>query len=109
MAMSVVSYIVIRILQSFEKMEPVIAPASQDPNRNPVHWPSEATRYDMEDIETTFKLGLTMNARAGVFVNLRPATATATKSAILSETKSARAPANQLTNCVGSRGGKSRA
>jgi len=75
MANMIVSYVIIRLLQNFDKIEPMSPPASQDPSRNPRLWPSEATRYDMEDLETTYKLGLTMNARDGVFVKLHQATA----------------------------------
>ncbi|KIW67864.1 hypothetical protein PV04_07082 [Phialophora macrospora] len=74
MAMMIVSYVIIRILQSFQDIEPVVAPASQTPRRNPSRWPSEETRYDMKDVETTFKIGVTMSPRDGVWVKLHPAT-----------------------------------
>lgn len=73
MAMMIVSYIVIRMLQQFEDIEHVDAPASRDPDKNPKQWPSEETRYDMEDGQTTFKIGVTMSPRDGVWVKLRPA------------------------------------
>jgi hypothetical protein len=65
-----VSYVIIRILQSFEDVEPVEAPQSRVPGRNPARWPSEETRYGMEDGETTFKIGVTMSPRDGVWVKL---------------------------------------
>lgn len=67
-----VSYVIIRILQTFGDIEASDAPASQDPRRNPNKWPSEATRYGMEDGQTTFKIGVTMSPRDGVWVRLRP-------------------------------------
>jgi hypothetical protein len=76
MAMATVSYVMIRLLQTFDEIEPVDAPASQDPERNRNRWPSEETRYDMEDGQTTFKIGVTMAPRDGVWVKLHPATLT---------------------------------
>jgi hypothetical protein len=74
MAMMIVSYVIIRILQNFRDIEAVAAPASREPRRNPKRWPSEETRYQMEDGETTFKIGVTMSPRDGVWVKLHPAT-----------------------------------
>ncbi|OCT52311.1 Cytochrome P450 [Cladophialophora carrionii] len=74
MAMMTVSYVVIRILQTFDTIDPAAAPASTVLGRNPARWPSEETRYQMEDGETTFKIGVTMSPRDGVWVKLQPAT-----------------------------------
>ena len=79
MALTTVSYLIIRILQNFTELEPVEAPGARDPKRDPAQWPSEATRYNMADGETTFKVGVTMSPREGVWVKLRPTTAPATK------------------------------
>jgi hypothetical protein len=65
MAMTTVSYVIIRLLQHFDRIEPADVPR---PRRDPTRWPSEETRYDMKDGETTFKIGVTMSARDGVFV-----------------------------------------
>ena len=72
--MMMVSYVIVRILQSFDDIETEDAPGSQDPNKNPNKWPSEETRYGMEDGKTTFKIGVTMGHRDGVWVKLRQAT-----------------------------------
>ncbi|OAP54522.1 hypothetical protein AYL99_10970 [Fonsecaea erecta] len=73
MAMMTVSYLIVRILQKFEHLEAVESPASQTLPRDPRNWPSEDTRYDMEDKETTFSIGITMSPRDGVWVKLRSA------------------------------------
>ena len=74
MALMTVSYVIIRFLQAFDKVEPLRAPRSQEADKDPKRWPSEATRYDMKDGETTFKIGVTMSPRDGVWVRLHPAT-----------------------------------
>jgi hypothetical protein len=71
MALTTVSYIIIRILQTFD-FEAAVSPESQNPERNPNLWPSEETRYDMNDGETTYKIGVTMAPRDGVWMKLRP-------------------------------------
>ncbi|KIW31271.1 uncharacterized protein PV07_02933 [Cladophialophora immunda] len=73
MAMMTVSYLIVRILQKFDRLEAVDSPASQSLPRDSRNWPSEDTRYDMEDKETTFSIGVTMSPRDGVWVKLRSA------------------------------------
>jgi hypothetical protein len=71
MALTTVSYLIIRILQRFD-FEAAVSPESQNPERNMDLWPSEETRYDMTDAETTYKIGVTMAPRDGVWVRLSP-------------------------------------
>ncbi|KIW18539.1 hypothetical protein PV08_02827 [Exophiala spinifera] len=70
MAMMTVSYLVVRLLQSLERL--VLAEAPDEIARmkltNRRSWPSEETRYDMTDGATTFGIGITMAPRDGVWV-----------------------------------------
>lgn len=72
MAMMTVSYLVVRLLQSLERLAPAEAPdgIARTKPTNRGNWPSEATRYDMEDGVTTFGIGITMAPRDGVWVNI---------------------------------------
>ena len=63
-----VSYIVVRLMQAFDRFEAAPAPQAEQRHTNPSNWPSEGTRYDMEDGETTFSIGITMAPRDGVWV-----------------------------------------
>lgn len=72
MAMMTVSYLVVRLLQSLERLGPAEAPESTVRTKvtNTSNWPSEETRYDMEDGATTFGIGITMAPRDGVWVKI---------------------------------------
>ncbi len=67
MAMMTVAYMVVRLLQSFDHIEAAAPPTCR---RTREQWPSEETRYDMEDGDTTVGIGITMAARDGVWVKL---------------------------------------
>ncbi|KAJ9646203.1 hypothetical protein H2204_000866 [Knufia peltigerae] len=63
---------IVRLLQSLERLGPAEAPESTVRTKvtNTSNWPSEETRYDMEDGATTFGIGITMAPRDGVWVKI---------------------------------------
>jgi len=73
MALMTVSYLIVRLLQTFDQIELGPSPESMDPRRKSEEWPSEETRYDMADGDTTYNIGITMAPRDGVWVRLRTA------------------------------------
>ena len=79
LAMSTISYLIVRLLQTYGQIEMAAAAASPPPVADPKHacWPSDETRYAMaEEAETTFALGITMAPRDGVWVRLKKKTTT---------------------------------